>query len=100
MILARMFTCGWRRSRLRTYASSDGSADGTSVMLTLFVIVSAVTAPRTGQVRLCTPGVGWIAAAGAPGACVIELLDPPPSALEQVRVSRSLTIGWTELACA
>src|SRR5262245_65348955 len=55
MIFALMLTCGGRKSRPRAYSTSSGNADGTSVMLTAFDIVSAVTVPRCGQERFCMP---------------------------------------------
>src|SRR4029078_3401355 len=93
MLFALMLTCGWGRWRLRAYASRSLSAEGTSVMLMLFVIVSAVTVPRGAQAKLCTTPtwrtgciVGW------PGTgCAI----PPPCAAAlpgdggQLRVRRS-----------
>src|SRR5947207_8487373 len=107
MIFALMLTCGWRRSRPRVYASRSGSADGTSVMLTEFVISSAVTAPRTGQLAFeATTGVasGTIAP-GAPAAPVAPGWMPPaaaaaPGVLGQLRVRRWASIGATVAAFA
>src|SRR5512146_680126 len=103
MILALMFTCGCRRSRLCAYLSRSASADGMSVMLMLLVIVSAVTVPRTGQLKLSTtPTCGVGCAAGAPGAAGAPALVDIACAADvgQLRVSRCDTIGATELARA
>src|SRR5512135_2199099 len=100
MILALMFTCGCRRSRLCAYLSRSTSADGMPVMLMLLVIVSAVTVPRTGHVKLwITPTCGTGCAVGAPGAgCAIGDCAASEAVIGQLRVSRSATIGATALA--
>src|SRR5690242_975177 len=96
-----MLTCGWRRSRLRAYASRSLSADGTSVMLMLFVMVSAVTVPRAAQLKLCTtPTCGTGCIVGWPG---VGWVIPPPCEAAfagdggHVRVKRSATIGAAAL---
>src|SRR6516165_46588 len=106
MILALMLTCGWRRSRLRAYSSSSGSALGMSVIVMLFVIVSPVTVPRTGHAKLWTMltcGSTGAGAAGVPGAPAGAVGAWPAVAVRtigQLRVRRSATIGATALARA
>src|SRR5262245_45592576 len=102
MILALMFTCGWRRSRPLAYSSSAGSAAGTSVMLKLLVIESAVTAPRTGQLAVApttgtmTPGTG--AAPTAPLGAARPAAVAAEADAGQLRERRSRTIGASIVA--
>src|SRR5437660_742420 len=106
MIRARMLTCGCRKSRLLVYASSSGKAAGTSMMLMVLVIVSAVTAPRVGHWRLVTtlvvvPGVTG-APGGAPAAAAVAAADAAVAIVfvGHCRVSRSRSMGATEVARA
>src|SRR5215470_10277250 len=106
MIFALMLTCGWRKSRLRVYSSSSGSALGMSVIVTLLVIVSPVTVPRTGHAKLWTTltcgstGAGGGATPGAPAGAVGAWPAVAVRTIGQVRVRRSATIGATALARA
>src|SRR5436190_782432 len=95
-----MFTCGWRRSRPLMYASSSGSAVGMSVMLMLFVIESAVTAPRIGQLAVAAPMGDRPAGAGAaPAAGAVEPRPVAAALLSgQARVRRCCTIETSEIA--
>src|SRR5436190_15708894 len=85
MILALMLTCGWRRSRLRAYAIRSSIAVGTSVIETLLLSESAVTAPRVGQscgawlppeITTVEDGAGVPAAPGAPGVGAVGAEAP------------------------
>src|ERR1041385_5860685 len=98
MIFALMLTCGWRRSRLRGYASRSASALGMSVMLRLFVIESAVTAPRTGQFMLVPCGAIWIGCGLAPGGVMPAPGTTVLGVVGQTRVNRAATMGAMETA--
>ncbi len=81
MIFALIATCGVRMSSSWRRATTCGRFDGTSEMRSLLVAVSAVTAPRTAQLRepvdppLEAPGP----AVGAPSPAAVPAAAPPQS---------------------